>query len=58
MVQVVSKSKDYRLLVVAPNTHYHFPLTMPHAIIPGQLGDDKNTNGSRAPIQSVSNQQV
>ncbi|KAL6805107.1 putative apoptosis-inducing factor [Trichoderma sp. SZMC 28012] len=34
MVQVVSKSKDYRLLVVAPNTHYHFPLTMPHAIIP------------------------
>ncbi|KAK0758749.1 hypothetical protein N5P37_008232, partial [Trichoderma harzianum] len=32
MVQVVSKSKDYRLLVVAPNTHYHFALAMPRAI--------------------------
>ncbi|KAL6835525.1 putative apoptosis-inducing factor [Trichoderma camerunense] len=33
MAEVVSKSKDYRLLVAAPNTHYHFPLAMPRAII-------------------------
>lgn len=41
MVQVVSKSKDYRLLVVAPNTHYYFPVAMPRAIVPCQLSDDK-----------------
>lgn len=41
MVQVVSKSKDYTLLVVVPNTHYHFPVAMPSAIVPCQVSDDK-----------------
>lgn len=50
MAKVASKSKDYRLLVAAPNTHYHFLLAMPRAIIPGQLSDNKNPNRSGAPI--------
>ncbi|KAL6793450.1 hypothetical protein GGI42DRAFT_334390 [Trichoderma sp. SZMC 28013] len=41
MRNVVLKEKDYNLIVVAPNTHFHWPIAMPRVIVPGQLADDK-----------------
>ncbi|KAL7956423.1 hypothetical protein V8C34DRAFT_288637 [Trichoderma compactum] len=41
MRNVVLKEKDYTLIVVAPNTHFHWPIAMPRVIVPGQLADDK-----------------
>ncbi|UKZ83589.1 hypothetical protein TrVFT333_011398 [Trichoderma virens FT-333] len=41
MRNVVLKEKDYNMVVVAPNTHFHWPIAMPRVIVPGQLPDDK-----------------
>jgi NADH dehydrogenase FAD-containing subunit len=41
MRNVVLKEKDYNMIVVAPNTHFHWPIAMPRVIVPGQLADDK-----------------
>lgn len=41
MRQVVLKSTDYKLIVIAPNTHMLFPIAMPRAIVPGQMQEDK-----------------
>ncbi|RFU80900.1 hypothetical protein TARUN_1317 [Trichoderma arundinaceum] len=41
MRNVVLKDKEYRMIVVAPNTHFHWPIAMPRVIVPGQLADDK-----------------
>ncbi|GFP55189.1 hypothetical protein ACSS6W_009525 [Trichoderma asperelloides] len=41
MRNVVLKDKDYKMIVVAPNTHFHWPIAMPRVIVPGQLSDDK-----------------
>ncbi|KAM0558476.1 hypothetical protein ACHAPJ_004670 [Fusarium lateritium] len=41
MVNQVLKRKDLRMVVVAPNTHFHWPIAMPRAVVPGQLADDK-----------------
>ncbi|KAL6700158.1 hypothetical protein J3F84DRAFT_362902 [Trichoderma pleuroticola] len=41
MRNVVLKENDYNMIVVAPNTHFHWPIAMPRVIVPGQLADDK-----------------
>ncbi|KFA47080.1 hypothetical protein S40293_04632 [Stachybotrys chartarum IBT 40293] len=41
MKNVVLPSNDYKLYVVVPTTHYHFPLAMPRVIVPGQIPDEK-----------------
>lgn len=41
MRQVVLKSTDYKLVVIAPNTHMLFPIAMPRAIVPGQITEEK-----------------
>lgn len=41
MRNVVLKDKDYKMIVVAPTTHFHWPVAMPRVIVPGQLADDK-----------------
>ncbi|KAK4062511.1 uncharacterized protein Triagg1_9881 [Trichoderma aggressivum f. europaeum] len=41
MRNVVLKEKDFNMIVVAPNTHFHWPIAMPRVIVPGQLADDK-----------------
>ncbi|KAL7797477.1 hypothetical protein V8C37DRAFT_369599 [Trichoderma ceciliae] len=41
MRNVVLKDKEYKMIVVAPNTHFHWPIAMPRVIVPGQLADDK-----------------
>ncbi|CAG9943196.1 unnamed protein product [Clonostachys rosea f. rosea IK726] len=41
MKDIVLSSKDYKLIVVAPNTHFHYPIAMPRVIVPGQIPDDK-----------------
>lgn len=40
MVNQVLKRNDLKIVVVSPNTHFHWPVAMPRAIIPGQFGDD------------------
>lgn len=41
MKEVVNKSSDYKLVLVAPNTHYHYPIAMPRVIVPGVMSADK-----------------
>ncbi|KAH6606353.1 hypothetical protein Trco_005506 [Trichoderma cornu-damae] len=41
MRNVVLKDKEYNMIVVAPNTHFHWPIAMPRVVVPGQLADDK-----------------
>ncbi|KAF5021854.1 hypothetical protein F66182_6111 [Fusarium sp. NRRL 66182] len=41
MVNHVLKRNDLKMVVVSPNTHFHWPIAMPRAIIPGQLADEK-----------------
>ncbi|KAF4977808.1 hypothetical protein FZEAL_5715 [Fusarium zealandicum] len=41
MVNRVLKRSDLKIVVVAPNTHFHWPIAMPRAVVPGQLADDK-----------------
>ncbi|KAF4467704.1 apoptosis-inducing factor 2 [Fusarium albosuccineum] len=41
MVNQVLKRKDLKIVVVSPNTHFHWPIAMPRAVVPGQLVDDK-----------------
>ncbi|KAH0493781.1 hypothetical protein TgHK011_000432 [Trichoderma gracile] len=41
MRNVVLKDKEYNLIVVAPTTHFHWPIAMPRVIVPGQLSEDK-----------------
>ncbi|KAL7931226.1 hypothetical protein V8C35DRAFT_310723 [Trichoderma chlorosporum] len=41
MRNVVLKENDYNMIVVAPNTHFHWPVAMPRVVVPGQLPDDK-----------------
>ncbi|KAK2601943.1 Apoptosis-inducing factor 1, mitochondrial [Conoideocrella luteorostrata] len=41
MRNIVLKSKDYKMIVVAPTTHFHWPLAMPRVVVPGQMPDDK-----------------
>ena len=41
MRNVVLKKDDYKLIVVAPNTHMLYPIAMPRLIVPGQMEEDK-----------------
>ncbi|KAF4120195.1 NADPH-dependent 2,4-dienoyl-CoA reductase, sulfur reductase, or a related oxidoreductase [Geosmithia morbida] len=41
MRNVVLPSNEWKLVVVSPNTHLHFPTPMPRVLIPGQIPDDK-----------------
>lgn len=41
MRNVVLPSSDYKLVVVAPNTHFHWPLAMPRVVVPDQMPMDK-----------------
>ncbi|KAM0247015.1 hypothetical protein ACHAQJ_010015 [Trichoderma viride] len=41
MRNVVLKSKEYKMIVVAPTTHFHWAIAMPRVVVPGQLADDK-----------------
>ena len=41
MKEVVQKSNDYKLVVVAPNTHYHYPIAMPRVVVPKAMSTDK-----------------
>ncbi|KAF4338501.1 apoptosis-inducing factor 2 [Fusarium beomiforme] len=41
MVNHVMKRKDLKMVVVSPNTHFHWPIAMPRVVVPGQLADDK-----------------
>ena len=41
MRTVVLKQKDYKLVVVNPSTHFHFPIAMPRVVVPDQMPDDK-----------------
>ncbi|KAH7266767.1 uncharacterized protein BKA55DRAFT_553225 [Fusarium redolens] len=41
MVNHVMKRKDLKMVVVSPNTHFHWPVAMPRVVVPGQLSDDK-----------------
>ncbi|KAF9777462.1 hypothetical protein IL306_004431 [Fusarium sp. DS 682] len=41
MVNHVMKRKDLKMVVVAPNTHFHWPIAMPRVVVPGQFADDK-----------------
>lgn len=40
MRQTVLPSNDWKLVVVAPNTHLHYPVAMPRVLVPGQMADD------------------
>lgn len=41
MRNTVLTSNDYRMVVIAPNTHFHWPIAIPRAVVPGQLPDEK-----------------
>ena len=41
MRSTVLPSDEYKMVVIAPNTHFHWPIAMPRAIVPGQFADDK-----------------
>lgn len=41
MKNFVLKQNDYKLIVVAPNTHVHWAIAMPRIIVPGLLSEDK-----------------
>ncbi|KAG8421866.1 Apoptosis-inducing factor 1, mitochondrial [Metarhizium acridum] len=41
MRTTVLKSKDYRMVVVAPTTHFHWPIAMPRVVVPGQMPVEK-----------------
>lgn len=41
MRNIVLKSKDYKMIVVAPTTHFHWPIAMPRVVVPGEMPDEK-----------------
>ncbi|CAM1508435.1 Fc.00g052830.m01.CDS01 [Cosmosporella sp. VM-42] len=41
MVNTVLKRDGLKLIVVAPNTHFQWPIAMPRVVVPGQIADDK-----------------
>lgn len=41
MRTVVLPSKEYKMIVVSPNTHFHWPLAMPRVVVPGAMDEDK-----------------
>lgn len=41
MVNTVLKRDDFKLIVVSPTAHFHWPIAMPRAIVPGQFEDEK-----------------
>ncbi|CAG7554325.1 unnamed protein product [Fusarium equiseti] len=41
MRNVILKEKDWKMVVVAPNTHFHFPIAMVRVIVPGAMSEDK-----------------
>ncbi|KAK5993202.1 Oxidoreductase ptaL [Cladobotryum mycophilum] len=41
MKTTVLTSNEYKMVVVAPNTHFLWPIAMPRVVVPGQLADDK-----------------
>lgn len=41
MRTTVLTRKDLKMIVVAPNTHFHWPIAMPRVVVPGQMADDK-----------------
>jgi NADH dehydrogenase FAD-containing subunit len=41
MVNQVLKRNDLKIVVVSPNTHFHWPVAMPRVVVPGQVPDDK-----------------
>ncbi|KAL6411020.1 Apoptosis-inducing factor 2 [Ilyonectria robusta] len=41
MVNTVLERNNLKLIVVAPNTHFQWPIAMPRAVVLGQLADNK-----------------
>ncbi|CAI6092559.1 unnamed protein product [Clonostachys chloroleuca] len=41
MVNIVLKDDNFKLVLVAPNTHFHWPISMPRTIVPVQHLEDK-----------------
>ncbi|KJZ75568.1 hypothetical protein HIM_05031 [Hirsutella minnesotensis 3608] len=41
MRNVVLPGDDFRMVVVAPTSHFLWPIAMPRVVVPGQLADDK-----------------
>ncbi|PNY24106.1 Apoptosis-inducing factor 2 [Tolypocladium capitatum] len=41
MRSTVLTRKGLKMIVVAPNTHFHWPIAMPRVVVPGQMADDK-----------------
>ncbi|KAF4996791.1 hypothetical protein FGRMN_4267 [Fusarium graminum] len=41
MINHVLKRNDLKMVVVAPNTHFHWPVAMPRVVVPGQIPSDK-----------------
>ncbi|KAH6892060.1 hypothetical protein B0T10DRAFT_283889 [Thelonectria olida] len=41
MVNTVLKRNNLKLVLVAPNSDFHWPLAMPRVVVPGQLADEK-----------------
>lgn len=38
---IVLPSSEYKVVLVAPNTHFHWPIAMPRVIVPGQMPNEK-----------------
>lgn len=41
MINQVLKRNDLKMVVVSPNTHFHWPVAMPRVVVPGQVPDEK-----------------
>ncbi|KAM4056028.1 pyridine nucleotide-disulfide oxidoreductase [Hirsutella rhossiliensis] len=41
MRTLVLTRKDLKMVVVAPNSHFYWPIAIPRVMVPGQLADDK-----------------
>ncbi|KPM41651.1 hypothetical protein AK830_g4881 [Neonectria ditissima] len=41
MVNLVLKRDNLKIVLVAPNANFHWPIAMPRVVVPGQLADDK-----------------
>ena len=41
MRTTVLKRKDLKMVVVAPTTHFHWPIAMPRVVVPGLMADEK-----------------
>ncbi|RBR12856.1 uncharacterized protein FIESC28_08446 [Fusarium coffeatum] len=41
MINQVLKRDNLKMVVVSPNTHFHWPIAMPRVVVPGQVPDEK-----------------